>query len=124
MDVQQTMQNFWSGFGVPAYDENSVPDDQYRVFPHITYDVVVGDTMDETAMSASIWTRSSQWISAIQLHDAVNDTLSNGGVILPCDTGGLWIKKASPWAQRLGDASDGSVKRILLNISVEFVTRN
>lgn len=123
MDAQQTMQNFWSGFGVPAYDENSVPDDQYKVFPHITYDVVIGDTMDETAMSASIWTRSSQWISAIQLYDAVNDALNNGGVILPCDGGGLWIKKGSPWAQRLGDASDGSVKRIFMNITVEFISQ-
>lgn len=123
MDAQQTLQNFWSGFGVPAYDENSVPDEQYRVYPHITYDVVLGESMDETAMSASIWTRSSSWKSASDLFNLVNDTLSNGGVILPYEQGGLWIKKASPWAQRLGDASDGSVKRIFLNISVEFISQ-
>ena len=122
MDVQQTLNNFWSGFGVPAYDENSVPDEQYRVFPHITYDVVIGDTMDETAMSASIWTRSSTWTTAVALYDEVNNALKNGGKVMPCDGGGIWIKKASPWVQRMGDSSDNSVRRIFMNISVEFLS--
>lgn len=121
--------NFWSQFA-PAYDETSVPDEKDIIaihgsaFPRITYDVVLGDTMNENAMSASLWDRSSSWNGVMAVFDQINDTLSNGGVILPCDGGGLWIKKASPWAQRLGDASDDSIRRLLLNISVEFITDN
>lgn len=124
MDKDIVIHRFWAGFGVPAYDENSVPDEQRNVFPRITYDIVQGDTFDQVAMSGSVWDRSTSWDGVYDVFNQINDSLSNGGVILPCDGGGLWIKKASPWAQRMGDESDDSVRRIFMNISVEFITNN
>lgn len=129
MDKDIVLHNFWSQFA-PAYNENSVPDERDIVaihgsaFPRITYDMVMGDSMDENAMSASVWDRSSSWNGVFDIFNQINDTLGNGGVILPCNGGGLWVKKASPWAQTLGDASDDSIRRIFLNISVEFITDN
>jgi hypothetical protein len=45
MDKEQAIQNFWSQFGIPAYDENSVPDDLR--YPFITYSVST-DMLDDT----------------------------------------------------------------------------
>ena len=130
MDKDIVLHNFWSGFGVPAYDENSVPDDKEiaqingSAFPRITYDIVEGDTFDSVAMSGSVWDRSSSWNGVYEIFNQINDTLSNGGVILPCNGGGLWIKKASPWVQRMGDSSDDAIRRLFMNITVEFITNN
>lgn len=129
MDKDIVLHNFWAQFA-PAYDENSVPDnkDIIRIhgsaYPRITYDLVLDDSINECAMSASIWDRSSSWEGVTEIFESINDTLSNGGVILPYQGGGMWIKKASPWAQRMGDSSDDSIKRIFLNISVEYISNN
>ena len=37
------------------------------------------------------------------------------------DGGAFWIKKASPWAQRMAEASDDTIRRIFLNASIEFI---
>ena len=39
MNKEQAIHFFWSQFGLPAYDENSVPDDAQM--PYITYNVVI-----------------------------------------------------------------------------------
>lgn len=42
MNKAQAIQAFWESFGVPAYEESTVPDD--AVMPYITYsmDPVIG----------------------------------------------------------------------------------
>ena len=124
MDKQQALHNFWAGFNVPAYDENSVPDSMRNTFPRITYDVVVDDFLHSTAMSASLWDRSSSWAGVIGLLTDIESKISNGGYILPYDDGALWIKKANPWAQRMGEPSDDTIRRIFLNIEVEFISNS
>ena len=47
---------FWNGFGLTAYEENTVPHD--AVFPYITYQLVTDSFDREIPLTASIWYRS------------------------------------------------------------------
>lgn len=119
MNNAQALHAFWSSFDWKAYDENSVPDD--AVLPYITYDVVLDDFGHEVAMSASLWDRSTSWENVSLKNIEIANRIGRGGVLVHYDQGGFWLRKANPWAQRVGEDAEGDIKRILLNISVEYI---
>ena len=51
----------------------------------------------------------------------IADHIGRGGILVQYDQGGFWLRKANPWAQRVGEDAEGDIKRILLNISVEYI---
>lgn len=118
-DKLQAQHAFWSGFSWPAYDESSVPDG--AKFPYITYEA--GDFFfedGERQLSASLWTRSTSWSSVIAKSQEIADAIDRGsGICLPCKGGNLRIYRGTPWAQRMGDPADGSIRRIVLTIYME-----
>lgn len=119
MDNSQALQQFWSSFGPKAYDESTVPDDVK--FDYITYDVVLGDITSEVPMNASIWTRSNSWVSAVNYEKLISKRLGLGGVMIHTDEGAIWIKKGSPFSQRVADP-DKSIRRIYINVTCEFIS--
>lgn len=119
-DKWQAQFNFWSRFGLPAYEENSVPDLDEVVFPYITYEARSAG-FDETAVAnASVWTRSSSWGMADAVSDVIEDALSHGGLIEPYTDGIIWITKGEPFSQSMGDPSDDRIKRKLLSVTLHF----
>lgn len=119
MNKVQALNSFWSGFGLKAYDENSVPDSE--PFPYMTYESPVDDFDHKIASSASLWYRSSSWEDITLKEMQIANTISRGGVLVPFDGGVIWICKGNPWAQRMSDASDEYVKRIVLNVEIEYI---
>lgn len=118
MNSAQALHNFWSGFGLPAYDENTVPDEAQ--LPYITYEM--GDDFFDNPMarSASIWYRSTSWSEITEKEQEIADFIGRGGRSIACDGGGIWIKRGTPWAQRMQESSD-MIRRIVLNLEVEFI---
>ena len=53
--------------------------------------------------------------------DEIEAQIGRGGITLSLDNCAVWIKKGSPFAQRMGD-SDDMVRRIYMNIEAEFLT--
>ena len=41
--------------------------------------------------------------------------------MLKYESGALWVHMRSPWAQRLADDSNYDLRRIVLNVAVEFL---
>lgn len=119
MDKQQAVHSFWSSFGITAYDENSVPND--AELPYITYNVVTGSIGDIAVMSASVWSRATSWTYLDNIANRISNYIGYGGITLEIDNGLVWIKRSSPFAQRMAD--DGEVKRTLLTIAVEYLTQ-
>lgn len=117
MDKQQAIHSFWSGFGIAAYDENSVPDDAQM--PYITYNVSTADIGDIVIMSASVWYRTNLWTYLDNMANRISSHIGYGGITIQIDNGLVWIKRSSPFAQRMAD--DGEVKRTLLTIAVEYI---
>ena len=111
---------FWSGFGLTAYEENTVPTD--AAFPYITYQLVTDNFDREIPITASLWYRSESWTAINEKTEEVSREISRGGKIIPCDGGAIWFKRGQPFAQNMGDESDNLIKRKYLNIAVEFMT--
>ena len=111
---------FWSVFGLTAYEENTVPTD--AAFPYITYQLVTDSFDREIPLAASIWYRSESWTGINSKTEEISQKISRGGKIIPCDGGAIWLKRGQPFAQSMVDKSDDLIKRKYLNITAEFMT--
>ena len=111
---------FWSGFGLTAYEENTVPTD--ATFPYITYQLVTDSFDREIPLTVSIWYRSESWTEINAKTEEISQKISRGGKIISCDGGAIWLKRGQPFAQNMGDESDDLIKRKDLNITAEFMT--
>ena len=111
---------FWSGFGLTAYEENTVPTD--ADFPYITYQLVADSFGREIPLTASLWYRSESWTAINAKTEEISQKISRGGKIISCDGGAIWLKRGQPFAQNMGDESDDLIKRKYLNITAEFMT--
>ena len=113
---------FWSSFGLTAYEENTVPTD--AAFPYITYQLVTDGFDREVAAAASLWYRDTSWTAINAKTEEISVYIGLGGKIIKCDGGRIWIKRGTPFAQNMGDESDDLIKRKYLNLAVEVLTAN
>lgn len=111
---------FWSGFGLTAYEENTVPED--AAFPYITYQLVTDSFDREVAVTASLWYRGESWTAINAKTEEISAHIGLGGKIIKCDGGRIWIKRGQPFAQNMGDESDDLIKRKYLNVTIEYFT--
>lgn len=121
---------FWNSFGIKAYEENTVIDADEQgnpvepTFPYITYQLVTDSFDREVAAAASLWYRSESWTAINAKTEEISAHIGLGGKIIKCDGGRIWIKRGRPFAQNMGDESDGLIKRKYLNLTFEFMTAN
>ena len=134
MNKQQAYKAFWGSFGVLAFEENSVPDDETFAalinagivkskFPYITYQVLTGDLNDAIFPTASIWDKSTSWETADTLSNVISAYIQ-GMHTIKLDNGRMFITKGRPFSQHMGEDGDTSIKRVVLNLGVEFFTEN
>ena len=119
MDKLQAYHAFWSSFGLKAYDETSVPDT--ATLPYITYEASSDFFGTDLAMTASLWYRSTSWADITAKEKAIASDIGRGGKIVSYTGGGIWIRRGTPWAQRMPDSTDDMVRRIVLNVIIEFI---
>ena len=120
MTKAASIYQFWSGFGLTAYEENTVPTD--AAFPYVTYQLVTDSFDREVAATASLWYRGESWTDINAKTEEISRKISRGGKIIACDGGAIWLKRGQPFAQNMGDESDDLIKRKYINITVEFMT--
>lgn len=121
MDKEQAIHSFWSGFDIPAYDENSVPDGAQM--PYITYNVSTGALEDVVLLHASLWYYDTSWADIThKAHEIEAAVGSEGHVIIPIDNGRIFLTQGAPFAQRMMDEADSVIKRIYINVNAEFLT--
>lgn len=124
MDKWQGLQSFWGSFGIPAYDENSVPDD--AEMPYITYAAVVGPFGAVVPMSADVWYSSTSWKEISNKVDEISERLNGYALIELGDHQYIMLSKinGSQFAQRLYDETDFFTRRVYITITGEFLTRH
>lgn len=127
MDKEQALHAFYSQFNIPAYDVNTVPTEAemqrqgVQPYPRLTYEVATGNLGDSVFLTFYIWDRSTSWARVTQILHEIEDVIGYGGTTVRYDSGLLWIKRASPFSQRLGDEGD-TIRRIVVNIEVEYIS--
>ena len=117
MDKLQALNNFWNQFDIPAYEQNTVPDD--AKLPYITYEVASDDFNNTLMLTASIWYRDSKWAAITQKEKEISEHIGRGGVTVSYEDGAFWLIKGTPWAQRMGDTDD-MIRRIVLQYAIEY----
>lgn len=122
MNKAQAIQEFWSGFGLTAWDSTTVPTgDRAPDFPYITYNVTTDRMDSDVQLSGSVWYYSSSWREVELKVAEIAESLGVGGKVIPLDDGYLWLNIGYPFAQRLSDPDD-MVRRIYVTINAEFLT--
>ena len=117
---EAALYEFYSQF-LTAYEETAVPDD--ATLPYITYDIVTDSWDSETALTCSVWYRSTSWAQCNAKTREIGDTIGLGGIVLPCDGGAIWLKRGTPFAQNMTD-DDDDIRRKYINITAEFISAN
>lgn len=123
MTKEAALYDFWGKFGIPRYEENTVPTGQDAPkFPYITYQVVTDSFGGEVALTASLWYRSDSWTAINAKAEEISRYIGRGGTVIIVDDGAIWIKRGQPFAQSMGDDSDDAIRRKYLNLTAEFIT--
>lgn len=124
MNKSQALHQFWSGFGLPAWDENTVPeDDAIRGEKYIAYSVSTGSLDDVINLTAKIWdTNTTSWAfvetKAAEIAEYIAKMVPP---TIAIDNGRLYITEGKPFSQRLPNPDD-LVRGIYINIQAEFLT--
>lgn len=118
---EQVWFQFWDSFSIPSYDESTVPDD--ATFPRITHNLVMDSFGYPVLMTASVWYYSTSWETISQKVQEIADRIGYGGTVLPYDGGYLWLKRGTPFAQRMADEND-SVRRVYMNLEADWLSTN
>lgn len=126
MDKAQALHAFWSGFGLRAYDENTVPlGDDAPAFPYITYTVTTDSFDNVLNLTGSIWYRTTTWEGISDKAEEIAQAITAmNPPSIKIDGGRLYITKGTPFAQRMADPSDDMIRRILINLQVEYLTES
>ena len=117
MNAWQAIQNFWESFDIPAYDENSVPDD--AVLPYITYNASIGKFESPIPLTGSIWYRSTSWKDISLKANEIIESVIPYKLIKLDNNEYIHVVRGSPVLQRMTDP-DASIKRIYINLMAEF----
>lgn len=122
MDRWEAQYQFWNSFGVPAYEENSVPDKKNVTYPYITYQASAGGFGSILSVTAAVWDENSSW----QRVDEITDTIERAlALMLPVKyDGGMYrVWADSTFAQNMGDPDNDKIRRKVLNVNFEFMDR-
>lgn len=121
MDKYEALYSFYSSFGIPAYEENSV--DENAVMPYITYEVLTSSfDNDSVSISCQIFSKSKDLIELDKITDKISKALT-GGITLKCKDGYVVLYRGTPFAQNRA-TGDTSVKCKYINISADYITQN
>lgn len=107
------LKTFFSGFGLPAYAVDSVPEDVQ--LPYITYSVSVPEWNKKVSAYAQVWDRTRSNTGIIQKADQITAAIGDAGKRIPFDGGYLVIWLETPLIQIM---TDGDFRSAYINLSI------
>lgn len=120
-DFDKSLHAFWSGFGINAYHEDTVPDTAMKDSGghYITYNSVAAGPFEPRPLTANIWYRDPSWAAIDAKRQEIYDAIGLGGVLVPFNRGNIWIvRNPQSFAQRLPD-DDDTIRRIYIQVMAE-----
>ena len=118
MDKFQAIHGLWASFGLPAYEQTSVPDDAQ--YPYITYEPSVSDFENVVSLSGKLWYQSTSLAAISQKTEEIARAVSPYKII-PIDGGYVHITQGSPFAQPIPGEKD-TIKGKYIYMQAEFFT--
>lgn len=117
LDKFSAQKVYWSSFGMPAYQELTVPEDVQ--FPYIAYQTANGSLDGVINVSASVYYKGTSWAQimkdVLQMEKAIDRQVFIEG-------GCMKVRKPiTNFAQPMGD-EDEKIRRMLLTVEIEFLS--
>lgn len=116
-EIAKTLHAFYSGFSIPAYAEDSVPDD--AKLPYITYTVPQSDVFSSVTHQARVWYATDKGApSNVEVNAKVDEVLAaiGQGVKLKAGRGFVCIYPGNPKAQP--QPADDATRIVYLNLEL------
>lgn len=108
---------YWSSFGLPAYEEHTVPDD--AVMPYLTYQAVNGQLGGVLNASANLYYKGTSWAKIMEETSTMEKFIDRQMFI---DGGIMKVRKPiMNFAQPMPE-NDNKVRRMLLTVEIEFLS--
>ena len=117
----RALNQFFSGFGIPAYAKNNIPD---RVtMPYLTYEIVSPDPMSEAMFHAWLFYPGNKYTAMAAKVDEIEAALREGGASVRTDSGvvRLFTDDHTPFAQEQPDP-DSSLRVMYLTMILHAMT--
>lgn len=126
MTKYEALYQLYSQFGLPTYEENSVPSGKDApAYPYLVYEVKTNSFSEfDTALTFSIIYRDDSPLDAFTKSDEISAYIGRGGRVIKIDGGYMRIYRGEPWGQIQRDQTDEKVKRLYHNVNVAFYTNN
>ena len=106
------LKTFFSGFGLPAYAVNSVPDEVQ--LPYITFSLAEPEWNQKATMYAQVWDRTRSNTGIIRKADQITAAIGEG-LRIPLEGGYLVIWPETPKVQIM---VDGDFRSAYINLSI------
>lgn len=116
-EVAKALNAFYSGFGIPAYAEYSVPDDAQP--PYITYTVPQSGAFEGATHQARVWYETDKGApSNVEVNAKADEVIAaiGQGVKLKAGDGYVIIYPGAPLAQN--QPSDDGTRIVYLNLEL------
>lgn len=125
MNKYEAQHWFWSQFGWTAYNESTVPDNAMALNNgrYITYEAANGSFGSDMLLSASLWHKSSSWVT---IHTKAQEVIAYFATAMPpsfpIEGGRMKVRPGDPFAQDGAD-DDPGIRRVRFNFYLEFITK-
>ena len=106
------LKSFFSGFDLPAYTVNSVPEEVS--LPYIAYSLAEPEWNQKATMYVQVWDKSRSNVLIVQKADQITAAIGEGKIIQIQD-GYLIIWPESPLIQLM---TDGDYRSAYINLSI------
>lgn len=119
-NTANALYTFFSGFGIPAYVSDNIPDDVKM--PYITYDLIEPEPLATALLNASVWYRDTSVTAISAKVDQIKAAIGTG-ISIPTDDGAVYIfrERSSRFAQIMNDP-DRETKRAYLTMLIHCNT--
>lgn len=125
MNRYAALHAFYASFGLKAYEENTVPTGNGAPdFPYLTYNVITDSFGADVPLSLSLWYRETTLKNINAKADEISAAIGGTGIFIPCDDGGIWLRRGSPFAQNMRDPEDDDIIRKYINLVAEYITND
>lgn len=125
MTVNEAFYKFFSGFGIEAFEENSVGDrNDAPTFPYLTYSCPAGFFEGgDCPVSVNLWYRDGlRWTMCDKKAAEIAKRIGRSGITLNVDGGVIWLKYSSPLMQNMSDPNDDFICRKYINLQADYIT--
>ena len=116
-DMKRTavLQNFFERFMPKVYPVGNVPEDVE--LPYLTYENRMPGKLEETELTVHLYFYSESEAVPNTKAEEICDALRDGGQLLPCDDGAVWLRTSIPEWYGAQDSTSRVLKHRIINLT-------